>query len=54
MWHEERRMRKGEGGMRNAECGMRKGEWGKENAEGGRRNEETADDPGIIDTAFGL
>ena len=40
-------MRNEERRMRNAECGMRKGE-------GGMRNEETADDPGIIDTAFGL
>ena len=32
---------------RNEECGMWKGECGM-------RNEETADDPGIIDTAFGL
>ena len=33
--------------MRNVECG-------KENVECGMRNEETAEDPGIIDTAFGL
>jgi len=40
--------------MRNAECGMRNEERRRRNAEGGMRNEEAADDPGIIDTAFGL
>ena len=47
-------MRKAECGMRNEERRRRNAECGMWNEERRMRNEETADDPGIIDTAFGL